>query len=86
MDALLVADALFAFAQSAEAREADLRERAAAAEAAACRERASSGRRAAALKEAEGLVAQVCIHGIISHSTRIFSIFELLCAPLSRSV
>lgn len=59
VDALLVADALFAFAQSAEAREADLRERAGAAEAAAWRERATGGRRAAALEEAEGLVAQV---------------------------
>ncbi|CAN0265295.1 unnamed protein product, partial [Ectocarpus fasciculatus] len=58
-DALLVADSLYAFAQAAEAREGDVRSRAAAAEAAACRERAAGARRAAALEEAEGLVAQI---------------------------
>lgn len=56
---MLVADALYAFAQSAEAREAELKARASAAEALACRERAAGARRAAALAEAEGLVAQV---------------------------
>ncbi|CAM9199405.1 unnamed protein product, partial [Scytosiphon promiscuus] len=58
-DALLVADSLYAFAQSAEAREADLRSRAAAAESAVCRERVAGARRAAALEEAEGLVSQI---------------------------
>lgn len=58
-DSLLVADSLYAFAQSAEFREASLRSRAAAAEYAVCRERAAVRRREAALEEAEGLVAQV---------------------------
>eukprot|EP00903_Cladosiphon_okamuranus_P014395 g13363.t1 len=58
-DALLVADSLYAFAQSAEAREASLRSRAAAAENGWSRERAAGARRDAALEEAEGLVAQI---------------------------
>ncbi|CAM9935319.1 unnamed protein product [Pylaiella littoralis] len=58
-DALLVADSLYAFAQSAESREVDLRSRAVAAENAVCRERAAGARRAAALEEAEGMVAQI---------------------------
>lgn len=60
---MLVADALYAFAQSAEAREADLKARAAAAEALACRERANAERRALALSEAEGLVGQASVVG-----------------------
>eukprot|EP00752_Nemacystus_decipiens_P009229 g8244.t1 len=58
-DALLVADSLYAFAQSAESREASLRSRAAAAEAGWYREKAAGARRDAALQEAEGLVAQI---------------------------
>lgn len=58
-DALLVADALYAFAQSAEARESGLRSRALAAEGVSHRERVAGGRHASALEEAEGLVSQV---------------------------
>lgn len=54
-----MADALYSFAQSAEAREFELRSRAEAAEADACRERTVGMRRAAALEEAEELVTQV---------------------------
>lgn len=58
---MLVADALYAFAQSAETREADLRNRAEVAEACAARERSAGKRRDTALAEADGLVAQVGI-------------------------
>lgn len=63
-DALLVADALYAFAQSAEAREAGLLLRASEAEAAVCRERAAGARKATVLEETEGLVAQVWLRGL----------------------
>ena len=55
---------MYAFAQSAEAREAGLLLRASEAEAAVCRERVAGARKATVLEETEGLVAQVWLRGL----------------------